>query len=460
MREKLGGARVEPPSDMWARIAATLDENGLTAAAPATAPSINIRRPRRLRLGYAAAAAVLVCAIVFSLRWFGPGDAPLTAQGDSENMQILTPEQITAIIDANTPEDETPAEPTLQQRIRGAAQRGMGLDAQGPATRTVLAAAAETDPVAEPETTTVAVPAAEKTTTEGAATEERTTKEASTDADQAKQQTQAESKTAAAEDNTKTRARKTSDEGRVPVDRPYPIAEDRRAGRRAAPFGVSVFSNNVGGLSKEKVVTNSSAPRASDFTIYEATSSGHTLGSARGKELKYHLRHKMPISGGISVGVGLSDRLSVESGVTYTYMFSEGESESTGTGAYDIERRLHYIGIPIGVSYDFLQSRVIDLYGSAAAQFEMCVSGKQTKTMREGGMSGKPDTEKLNIKGVQPSVGVHLGAEVKLSRTFGLYVEPGLNYYFENSKQPESYRTEHPLNFSLRAGLRINLGSK
>ena len=50
-----------------------------------------------------------------------------------------------------------------------------------------------------------------------------------------------------------------------------------------------------------------------------------------------------------------------------------------------------------------------------------------------------------------------IGFEYKFDDTFGLYFEPGVNYYFKTSRERESFRAENPLTLGLRAGLRINL---
>ena len=53
------------------------------------------------------------------------------------------------------------------------------------------------------------------------------------------------------------------------------------------------------------------------------------------------------------------------------------------------------------------------------------------------------------------SVGAGLGVEFRLGRTLGLYLDPGVNYYFPGN-QPRSIRTDKPLMLNFDAGLRFN----
>ena len=59
------------------------------------------------------------------------------------------------------------------------------------------------------------------------------------------------------------------------------------------------------------------------------------------------------------------------------------------------------------------------------------------------------------MDGLQFSVDAGLGVEFLLSRRVGLYVDPGVSYYFP-CNQPRSLRTEKPLLLNFDVGLRFN----
>ena len=59
------------------------------------------------------------------------------------------------------------------------------------------------------------------------------------------------------------------------------------------------------------------------------------------------------------------------------------------------------------------------------------------------------------VKNLQYSVGAGLGVEFALSQHLGLYLDPGIKYYFYNH-QPKSVRTDKPLMVNFDVGLRFN----
>lgn len=445
LREKLGQARMEPPSDMWDRISATMRQQGLTAGEPAAvqpAPTVSIRRPRKLRLGYAAAAAILICAAVFGLRQFDLGSPLAGNEGDltQEQFEIATPDQIETMIAEAVRGGETAfAETqTAQDKISASVRRMVTRETK--AAPETLAHAGDVTGGQTGDTETVADNSGAGQTGTETIIPSDTGKTVQTD-----QGT-----------GVKPLENAHSREGVVDIDayKRYLADLEKKEKKRAEPVSLGLYSSNIGNTSSEKVVKSNSPLRASDFTVKEASNSIFASAPTGGAT---KLKHKMPLSGGLSVSKGLTGRLSVESGVTYSYLLSKGESPVTN-GTYSIRQELHYVGVPVGIKYDILQSRRVDLYASAAGLFEMCVSSMHTKKIKNGdGLPSQSDSQRLKVKGIQPSIGVHAGAEVKLAKNLGLYVEPGVNYYFEVEKQPESYRTEHPFNFSLRAGFRVSL---
>ena len=151
-------------------------------------------------------------------------------------------------------------------------------------------------------------------------------------------------------------------------------------------------------------------------------------------------KHHQPISVGMNVRKALNHGFSIETGLMFTMLASDitlaGNHEST------FKQKLHYLGIPIKANWNFLQSRYFTLYVSGGGQIEKCVYGKI-------------GDEKINEKPWQFSVMGGIGAQVNISKHFGIYVEPGVAYFFENNSKLQTIRKEHPLNFNLQTGLRL-----
>lgn len=149
--------------------------------------------------------------------------------------------------------------------------------------------------------------------------------------------------------------------------------------------------------------------------------------------------HKQPISFGVSVRKNLKYGLSVESGLTYTYLASdivfEGWSE-------EVSQKLHYVGIPLRANWSFLENGDFSMYVSAGGAVEKCVYGKM-------------GSEKATVKPLQFSVMGAVGAQYNISRRIGLYVEPGISHYFDDGSSVQTIRKENPCNFTLQAGVRL-----
>ncbi len=149
--------------------------------------------------------------------------------------------------------------------------------------------------------------------------------------------------------------------------------------------------------------------------------------------------HHQPISVGLSIRKQLGNNFSIESGLTYTYLSSE---VSTVSSKGSKTQKLHYLGIPLKGGWTFYNRNKWMLYTSAGGMIERCIHatwGDETKT----------------LNAYQFSVSGGVGAQFNVSKRVGLYVEPGVVYYFDDKSVVETIRKEKPFNFNLQAGLRL-----
>lgn len=170
-----------------------------------------------------------------------------------------------------------------------------------------------------------------------------------------------------------------------------------------------------------------------------------------GKTTETRVVHKHPFTVGLSFCYDLPRRFSVETGLDYTLLSSELTSGSRQD--YYVESyKLHYLGIPLKFNWTFWQNKRVACYVSAGGELEKSVAGHFQKTFVE---STEP-VQRWNktVKPLQASVLGHAGVQLNLGKHFGLYVEPGLVYYFDDGGDLQTIRKEKPLNFKLRMGLR------
>ena len=152
------------------------------------------------------------------------------------------------------------------------------------------------------------------------------------------------------------------------------------------------------------------------------------------------VHHKQPISFGLSVRKNLPKNFSLETGLTYTYLASEIEFTD---GSQQFDQKLHYIGIPLRANWNFVNKQSFIIYLSGGGMIEKCVYGT---------VAGEKET----VDPVQLSVMGALGAQYNINRKVGVYVEPGIAYYFDDGSSVQTIRKENPCNFTLQAGLRLS----
>ena len=177
----------------------------------------------------------------------------------------------------------------------------------------------------------------------------------------------------------------------------------------------------------------------------------------QGKSVKTEYKHRLPVRVGFNVAYRLTDRLSVESGGSYTRLSSDmkdGTKDNYSSGS----QKLDYIGVPLNVKYRAFGYRRLSVYASAGLLTEKCVSGKTTHEYVISGEKKKHEAEDVAAKPWQLSVNAALGAQFDVLRNVGVYVEPGVSYYFDDRSTLSTIYKEKPLNFNLNLGVRYTIG--
>ena len=179
----------------------------------------------------------------------------------------------------------------------------------------------------------------------------------------------------------------------------------------------------------DRVYYKSAAFHSSEgyYNYAEIASSSYSL-------TEYESKHHLPLRFGLSLQYQLNDRLSLLSGISYTYLYSEFSIPLYQSANFD--QKLHYLGLPIGLSWHLLTATRFRLYLTGGMMLEKC----------------------LNEKPWQWSVNGAAGAEYAITSQLGVYLEPSLGYYFSDGTQFEHYYKEHPLAPSIEFGLRLHVG--
>lgn len=169
------------------------------------------------------------------------------------------------------------------------------------------------------------------------------------------------------------------------------------------------------------------------------------------------VRHRLPVHAGASIAYRINDRVSVETGVAYSYL-SADIHEGSDSYYFAGEQSLHYVGIPVGVRIRAMSWKNFDIYVGAGFEADKCVSGALKKSYVINGQTRDDGHESISIRPLQWSVNAGAGVQYNISSMVGIYAEPGLSYYFDNGSNIETIYSEKPLNFNLNIGLRVSFG--
>lgn len=155
--------------------------------------------------------------------------------------------------------------------------------------------------------------------------------------------------------------------------------------------------------------------------------------------------HDMPISIGFTASYSVTPRIALASGLVYTLATS---SFQHGASMPKETQTLHYVGIPLNLSYTIWGNNWLRTYIMAGAQADMNVKA----TLKADGHKSNIDNDRAQF-----SVTGGAGVQLNVAQQLGVYVEPGVRYYFDNGSAVQTIFKEHPTNFSLQVGLRWNI---
>lgn len=169
---------------------------------------------------------------------------------------------------------------------------------------------------------------------------------------------------------------------------------------------------------------------------------------------KTNIHHKTPISFGLSVSRYLNNRFALIMGLNYSYLSSSWDVDAP---VYYTEtaQKLHFIGIPVSLSYKIAEWNRFQLYAAAGVMTEVNVAGKLITEKFSGKDLYEKESEHIRMKEWMWSVNARAGVSYPLLRFMSLYAEVGADYYFDNGSKIETVRSEKPFNVNLQAGFRF-----
>lgn len=278
-------------------------------------------------------------------------------------------------------------------------------------------------------------------------------------------------------DNTNAAASKTSSEKEESIDNEVVRQEEaakwaaimaeeqaeRKHSARRFSAGISITGAGTAS-SSERQLTNAimgANPLESNVNYADWVDGGFRNGESlvvyNQPEVETKYSHKLPVKFGVSFRYNFNKRLGIESGLTYTLLNSTFTTAAgTANGNTTGKQTLHYIGIPLNVTYNIIGSKLFNVYASAGGAMEKAVGGYFETTGHVDGNRSETNRNSLKPKELQWSLNASAGAQVNVLNQLGLYVEPGISYRIPSGSHVRSIYTDKKLDFSIGFGIRFN----
>lgn len=238
---------------------------------------------------------------------------------------------------------------------------------------------------------------------------------------------------------------------------------ERKYSARRFSAGISVTGAGTAS-SSERQLTNAimgANPLESNVNYADWVDGGFRNGESlvvyNQPEVETKYSHKLPVKFGVSFRYGFNEKLGIESGLTYTLLNSTFTTAAgTANGNTTGKQTLHYIGIPLNVTYNIIGSKLFNVYASAGGAMEKAVGGYFETTGHVDGKRSETNRNSLKPKELQWSLNASAGAQVNVMNQLGLYVEPGISYRIPSGSHVRSIYTDKKLDFSIGFGIRFN----
>lgn len=175
-------------------------------------------------------------------------------------------------------------------------------------------------------------------------------------------------------------------------------------------------------------------------------------------------KHERPLTLQLLINRQISSHWSFTTGLSLTGMkssFESGNRQTVSTPAVIYRtQRIHYLGIPVKASFRIAESNRMSIYTSGGILFDFPVSARQTTRFvysdpYDSSYINSDISTRIHASG-QLSFGVGLGLQYEILPHINIFLEPSISYYLTDRQGIETYRTEHPFDISIPAGIKIS----
>ena len=237
---------------------------------------------------------------------------------------------------------------------------------------------------------------------------------------------------------------------------------------RFAALRPQSISAGASGFMTQSRMENTYSPVSTFNTLNSKAPSGDGIGQAvpasdrpsgepvpiQSYALKTDAKHYRPVTFSVLAKWQFTETLGLESGLSWT-MLSSRFTTSSATSQIADQQTLQYIGIPLSMTFSFLDTRLFTIYATMGGMVEKCVDGRVKHSEYVSDKQLLSYVDKVSVTPLQWSVSGGAGIQANFSDNLAFFAEPGLSYHFRNDSQVGTIYREHPLDFRFSFGFRV-----
>lgn len=170
------------------------------------------------------------------------------------------------------------------------------------------------------------------------------------------------------------------------------------------------------------------------------------------------MEHDQPVSFGLTLSKQISDKLSVESGLTYSYLSSRVRNANANFRVEETQK-IHYLGIPVNLNYTLFTFNNFNIYASLGGMLEKDIYGEYRKlgvgeSADFNSSAQEEEMTKISQRNPQISVNAGVGLSYPLIQNLRVYGKAGGAYYFDAGNQYKTIYSDRKIVMDLNIGLR------
>ena len=170
------------------------------------------------------------------------------------------------------------------------------------------------------------------------------------------------------------------------------------------------------------------------------------------EETKTEIEYDIPLTYAAMFRYHFNNHWAIDAGIQFSHLGASWHSGSNNS-YYSSTQKLVLIGIPVGASFTFVDSRFFTMYALAGASVDKCVTGNIKRFAQSGRKHANTGKRNLPEHPWQFSLNAGLGLQFNATDHIGIFAEPKATRFFDTAK--ELNLRKHSTEFQLLVGLRM-----